>query len=64
MNEEQCALRKDSSCSDQINVVGKLCEKTKEEKKNEFSSVIDLKQTFDRVDREVMWQVQETCGVG
>ena len=41
-----------------------MCEKFNESKKVPVPAVMDLEKTFDRVEREVLWQVLEIYGAG
>ena len=63
MLEEQGAFRRKRSCIDQIFTVRQLGEKVIEKNKTMRMVCVDLEKAFDRVDRELLWQVLESYGV-
>ena len=61
--EEQGAFRSKRSCIDQIFTVRQLGEKVIGKDKAMRMVCVDLEKAFDRVDRELLWQVLERYGV-
>ena len=61
--EEQGAFQRKRSCIDQTFTVRQLGEKVIENNKTMMTVCVDLKKAFDRVDRELLWQVIERYGV-
>ena len=55
--EEQGAFRSKRSCIDQIFTVRQLGEKVLAKNKTMRMVCVDLEKAFDRVDRELLWQV-------
>ena len=62
--EEQGAFRKKRSCVDQMFTVRQLGDKIIEKNKRMVMVCVDLEKAYDRVDREMLWQVLESYGVG
>ena len=61
--EEQGAFQRKRSCIDQTFTVRQLGEKVIENNKTMMTVCVDLEKAFDRVDRELLWQVIERYGV-
>ena len=61
--EEQGAFRRKRSCIDQIFTVRQLGEKVIGKNKIMRMVCVDLEKAFDRVNRELLWQVLERYGV-
>ena len=61
--EEQGAFRRKRSCIDQIFTVRQLREKVMGKNKTMKMICVDLEKAFDRVDRELLWQVLKRYGV-
>ena len=62
--EEQGAFRNKRSCVDQMFTVRQLGEKIIEKNKRMVMVCVDLEKAYDRVDREMLWQVLESYAVG
>ena len=63
LEEEQYGFRKWRGCVDQLIVVRQLCEKFLVKEKNLFWFFMDLENSYDRVDRDALWQVMQLYGV-
>ena len=55
--EGQSGFREGRRFAAQIFVLRQLCKKMKGKKKRVYVAFMDLKKTYDRVDRVAMWQV-------
>ena len=62
--EEQGAFRNKRSCVDQMFTVRQLGEKIIEKNKRMVKVCVDLEKAYNRVDREMLWQVLESYAVG
>ncbi len=62
--EKQGAFRKKRSFVDQMFTVRQLGEKIIEKNKRLVMVCVDLEKAYDRVDREMLWQVLESYRVG
>ena len=51
-------------CTDQFFVVRQICEKYLGKGKDVYSEFLDLEKTYDRVDRDAMWNVLRLYGIG
>ena len=50
--------------TDQIFIVRQICEKYLEKGKDVYFVFLDLKKAYDRVERDVMWNVLRLYGIG
>ena len=57
IDDEQGRFRAGRGCVDQIFTLKQISEKAGEKKRRVYVSFIDLEKTYDRVNREVLWQV-------
>ena len=62
-NETQCGFRPGRSCSDAIFAVKMAMRKRKEHNQETYILFLDLVKAFDRVPRELLWQVLKKSGV-
>ena len=64
IGEEQGAFRSGRGCVDQIFTLKQMSEKMRGKKKKLYLGFMDLKQAYDRINREALWQVLMIYGVG
>ena len=64
LGEEQCVFRSVRGYIDQLFVMIQLREKFWAKVKDLFMAFMDLEKTYDRLDRDALWQVLRLYGVG
>ncbi len=62
MSKEQGGFRKGRGCVDQIFAMKRLVEEYLGNDKL-YAAFMDLEKAYDRVDREVLWNLLKICGV-
>ena len=60
----QSGFRRGRGCTDQIFTVRQICEKYLGKCKDVYFAFLDLEKAYDRVDRDVMWNVLRLYGIG
>ena len=62
-HEQQCGFRPGRGCSDAVFTVKMAMKKRREHSKETWILFLDLVKAFDRVPRELLWQLMEKFGV-
>ena len=60
--ELQGGFRRGRGCADQIFTIRQLSEKAQKNNKQMVTACIDLEKAYDKVSRDRLWQVMESCG--
>ncbi len=63
LGEIQNGFRKGRRATDSLLVLETLIRKTKREKKKNFLALLDITKAYDRVDRDILWEIMEQMGV-
>ena len=64
IDNEQGCFRAGRGCVDQIFTLKKIGEKAREKKRRVYVGFTDLEKTYDRVNREALWQMLRMYDVG
>ena len=64
IDDEQRGFRAGKGCVDQIFTLQQIDEKAREKKRRVYMGFIDLEKTYNRVNREALWQVLRMYDVG
>ncbi len=64
VSEKQGGVRKGRGCVDEIFATKMLMEEYLGKDKKLYAAFMDLEKTYDKVNREALWSVLKTCGVG
>ena len=64
IDDEQGSFRPGRGCVDQIFTLKQMGEKEREKQSRVYVSFIDMEKVYDRVNREVLWQVLRMYDVG
>ena len=64
IGEEHGTFRSGRGCVDQIFTLKQMSEKMRGKKNKLYLGFMDLKQAYDRINREALWQVLRIYGVG
>ena len=62
--EVQGSFRRGRGCTDQIFIVRQICEKYLGKGEDVYFAFLDLEKAYDRVDRDVVWNVLRLNGIG
>ena len=62
--EVQGGFMRGRGCTDQIFIVRQICEKYLGKGKDVYFAFLDLEKSYDRVDRDAMWNVLRINGIG
>ena len=62
--EVQSGFRRGRGCTDQIFIVGQICERYLGMGKDVYFAFLDLEKAYSRVDRGAMWNVLRLNGIG
>ena len=55
--DEQGGFRTGRGCIDQIFTLKQICEKVREKQRRVYVGFIDLEKSYNRINREALWQV-------
>ena len=62
--EVQDGFRRGRGYTDQIFIVGQICEKYLGKGKDVYFAFLDLAKAYDRVDRDATWNILRSNGIG